>query len=149
MLHSPSPRKAVDLSESLHRRLNVYALAASAAGVSALALSQAAEARIIYTPASIQLQRGEPFPLDLNHDGKVDFYLFHYYWAETSGGTNDLLACHTLWFNQHGPFCYISSKGSNAIRVTRSNAYGAALPFGAKIAAEDRFRTAGPNRQPS
>jgi len=41
------------LSEPVHRRLNSYALAASAAGVSAMALAHAAQAEIIYTKASL------------------------------------------------------------------------------------------------
>jgi hypothetical protein len=36
------------LPESLHKQVNAYALAASAAGVGVLALAQPAEARIIY-----------------------------------------------------------------------------------------------------
>jgi hypothetical protein len=42
------------LSESLHQRLNMYALVAGAAGVSALALMPPAEAKIVYTPAHIR-----------------------------------------------------------------------------------------------
>jgi hypothetical protein len=33
MKRSPRPREAVSLSDSVHRQLNMYALAASAAGV--------------------------------------------------------------------------------------------------------------------
>jgi len=43
-------RKRGTLSSSLEHRLNSYALAASAAGVSFLALAQPAEAKIVYTP---------------------------------------------------------------------------------------------------
>jgi hypothetical protein len=44
------PRRiASSLSESVQRQLNMYALAASAAGVSLLALASPAEGRIIYT----------------------------------------------------------------------------------------------------
>jgi len=42
-------RKPSNLSESLHRRLNSYALAASAAGVATLALAEPAAAKILYT----------------------------------------------------------------------------------------------------
>jgi len=45
------PRTPSNLSESLHRQLNSYALAASAAGVGMLALAQPAEGKIVYTPA--------------------------------------------------------------------------------------------------
>jgi len=58
------------LSSSLHRQLNAYALTASAAGMGALALPRAAQAKIIYTPAD----QSVPFiALDLNHDGIADF----------------------------------------------------------------------------
>lgn len=64
------------LSESMHKRLNAYALAAGAAGVSVLALAQPAEAKIAYTPAYKKvLTNGGPAFLDLNHDGVNDFYL--------------------------------------------------------------------------
>jgi len=58
-------------SDSVHHQLNMYALAASAAGVGVLALAQPAEARIIYTPANTPIVNGTP--LDLNHDHKADF----------------------------------------------------------------------------
>jgi hypothetical protein len=76
MTHSSGPRKTVNLSESLHHRLNMYALAASAAGVGALALTPSAEGKIIYTPAHSVVRRGHSVALDLNHDGTRDF-TFH------------------------------------------------------------------------
>jgi hypothetical protein len=51
----------------------MYALAASAAGVSLLALEQPAEAKIVYTKAHTKIVG--VVPLDLNHDGTVDFNL--------------------------------------------------------------------------
>jgi hypothetical protein len=44
-------RTSVQLSKSLHHRLNAYALASGAAGVGMLAMAQPAEAKIIYTAA--------------------------------------------------------------------------------------------------
>ncbi len=61
------------LSGSLHDRLNMYALAAGAAGVGALALAPAAGAKVIYTPVHRHLLLNHPLPLDLNGDGAVDF----------------------------------------------------------------------------
>ena len=46
-------RQPSKLSESLHRRLNSYALAASTGGVGILALAQPGEAKIIYTPVHV------------------------------------------------------------------------------------------------
>jgi len=42
-------RVPANLSQSVQRQLNMYALAAGAAGVGALALTQSAEAKIVYT----------------------------------------------------------------------------------------------------
>jgi hypothetical protein len=74
MKRSPGSRQMPSkLSESLHRQLNMYALAASAAGVGALALVQPAEAKVIYTPSHIRIGQGVSIQLDLNHDGIADF----------------------------------------------------------------------------
>jgi hypothetical protein len=69
------PRTPLKVSESLHQRLNSYTLAASAAGVGMLALASLTEARIIYTPANVQIATGSPYNLDLNNDGITDFVL--------------------------------------------------------------------------
>jgi hypothetical protein len=70
----PRPRRTPsNLSDSVHLRLNMYALAASAAGVGALALVQPSEAEIVYTPAHVTIGINKTIPLDLNHDGKTDF----------------------------------------------------------------------------
>jgi hypothetical protein len=61
------------LPASLHRRLNAYALVASAAGVGLLALSQPAESKIVYTSAHKHIGPHQKFALDLNHDGRPDF----------------------------------------------------------------------------
>ena len=45
MTRSSRPRRAANLSDSVQHKLNMYALAASAAGVGALALAQPAEAQ--------------------------------------------------------------------------------------------------------
>lgn len=54
----------------------MYAIAASAAGVSLLALAQPMEGKVVYTPAHEQIMnRGQVF-LDLNHDGINDFSFY-------------------------------------------------------------------------
>jgi hypothetical protein len=65
-------REAKELSGKLHSNLSLYALAASAAGVSVLALAQPAEAQIVYTPANSQISFGQKIHIDLNHDGITD-----------------------------------------------------------------------------
>jgi hypothetical protein len=49
------PRTPSTLSDSVHHRLNLYALAASAAGAGALVFSQPATAEIIYTPTAVSV----------------------------------------------------------------------------------------------
>jgi hypothetical protein len=69
--HLPS-----DLRSSTHQRLNMYALAAGAAGVGMLALTQPAEAKIIYTPANVTILGPHgSYRLDLNHDGVAEYTL--------------------------------------------------------------------------
>src|SRR5215469_14729969 len=62
------------LSRSLNQRLNLYALAAGAAGAGLLGMPQALHAEVVFTPAHITLTNG-PLAIDLNHDGIVDFTL--------------------------------------------------------------------------
>src|ERR1700676_1328654 len=65
-----SLRSTKTLAESLHKRLDLYALGASATGVSLLPFaSQPAEAEIIYPPANQTIGVNSSLNLDLNHDG--------------------------------------------------------------------------------
>jgi hypothetical protein len=73
MKRSPRPRKTVSLSDSVHQQLNSYALAASAAGVTLLALSQPSDAKIVYTQTHVVIGTNHIYELDLNHDGLADF----------------------------------------------------------------------------
>jgi hypothetical protein len=59
-----SPRKTVNLSESVHQQLNAYALAAGAAGVSLLALAQPSEAKIVYRPTLVNISPNTSYKLD-------------------------------------------------------------------------------------
>lgn len=61
-------RKPSCLPESLDRQLNLYALAASAAGVAALALASPAEAKIIYTPTRQVINSAFPYFLSLGEN---------------------------------------------------------------------------------
>jgi hypothetical protein len=62
-----------DLSPSLTHRLNLYALAAGAAGAGLLGSAQAAEAEVVYTPAHVVIRPGSNYNLDLTHDGVTNF----------------------------------------------------------------------------
>jgi len=68
-------RTAQQLSGPLHSQVTSYAMAASAAGVSLLALAQPAEGKIVYTQAQKVIPNDGYYNLDLNHDGKPDFVL--------------------------------------------------------------------------
>lgn len=69
------PSKQICKSFDLDRQLNLYALAAAAAGVGMLAPAQPAISEIIYTKAHRQIGPNSTLHLDLNHDGLADFDL--------------------------------------------------------------------------
>src|SRR6202050_5817601 len=73
MSSAPQPRTTFKISDSLTRQLNAYALAASAAGVSVLALARASEAKVVYTETHQVTRARVPLYIDLNHDGIKDF----------------------------------------------------------------------------
>jgi hypothetical protein len=77
MKRSSRPRTTVELSKSFQQQLNVYALAATAAGVGMLA--QSAEGKIAYTPAHHLIKKNAQYRLDLNHDGVADITFVNYY----------------------------------------------------------------------
>jgi hypothetical protein len=91
MQRSPSHRKPANIPHSVHKRLNSYALAASAAGVGALALVQPADATIVYTKVHHVIRLGKSYSLDLNHDGNIDF-VFKNVNAGTSGQNRDIFS---------------------------------------------------------
>jgi len=72
---SGMPRSAVKLGNEFEKRLSSYAGSAVAAGVGLLAMAKSADAKVVYTPAHIEIPVSDTqkVPLDLNHDGKVDF----------------------------------------------------------------------------
>src|SRR5579859_7214789 len=132
------PGKPVVLAESTQRRLAMYALAASAAGVTMMALEMPAEAKIIYTPTHVTLVPGKATPIDLNKDGIADFFLDQYY-NHTSDVGMRLSACQYVYSISGNVFCYYHRTGANAIRVTESNKWAKCNRFGAIIKAGDRF----------
>jgi hypothetical protein len=127
-------RVSSQLPKSLHRRLNAYALAASAAGVGMLASVQPAEARIVYTPAHIKVggHVGHFVPLDLNHDGLVDFNFGDYQMC-TTGCQNGFVG---LWVNH--------AATGNGVWATFPHFFGAsALPAGFVVGSKGRFGSGG------
>jgi hypothetical protein len=115
-------RKPSTLSESLQRHLNAYALGASAAGVSMLALALPAEAKIVYTKTYQHLPVNKAFLLDLNHDGIADFKLYYNAY--------------------HGWFLHVFRFQSNRNEMWGTGGTGSvvsALPSGVRIRADKRF----------
>ena len=106
-------RVPTQLSESLHHRLNAYALAASAAGVGVLALAQSAEAEIIYTPTHQVIGPNSKYNLDLNNDGITDFVI-----------TNRLKSA-TRYFGA----TLTLSPGTRASAVTKHPGFGGTGPY--------------------
>jgi hypothetical protein len=86
MKRSTGPRTTAELSHSFHRRLNAYALAASAAGVGMLALTPTAEAKIVFTRVHKTIPYNhDPLFFDVNNDGVNDFALTGRLATTTSG----------------------------------------------------------------
>jgi hypothetical protein len=123
MRRSTGPRKTADLSESTQKRLNVYALAAGAAGVGMLAVAQPAAANIVYTPAHISVIG--TIPIDLNHDGIEDFELYTADWTDS---------CIAQWLSVR------PLHGKNAIvGYVKSINYASALRPGAQVGKARNF----------
>jgi hypothetical protein len=85
-------RTSSTLPDRLHHHLNAYAMAASAAGVAVLAGTLPAEAKVIYTPANVQIAPHHHFLLDLNHDGIADFVISNKVFQSIDIGGRTLLA---------------------------------------------------------
>jgi hypothetical protein len=134
MKRSFRPRKSANLSDSVQQQLNKYALAAGAAGVGVLVLGHPAEAKIVYT-ADTNITPDHTIPLDLNHDGIVDF------------GFRDVYRrSHPYGFDHTGLLSVIPANAANKIEgYSRINGnYASALRAGVPIGPNARFTT-GPN----
>jgi hypothetical protein len=134
--------KNTSLSPSVQKLLNSYVLAASAAGVGALALAQPAKAEVVYTPTHFQLRGDLPFPLDLTHNGKATLFLMERGFDET-GGNEYVQVCHKPWLNTGtGVWNCLSTTLAtnqlNQVKVTTSGV-AAALGKGISIQKGDRF----------
>jgi len=121
MNRSSGPRKTANLSESVHRHLNMYAIAASAAAMGMVS-AQPAQARIVYTPTHHTLANGTlPIPIDGTHD----FNLSDKFYIITGSWSTQLLN-----LNVSGSAGVVGAKGS-----------AAALKHGAVIGPLDKFQT--------
>jgi len=125
-----SPRTPFRLSDSLNHHLNMYVMAASAAGVGMLALTPPAEAKIVYTPAHVVLKKDTNIvrSIDLNHDGVKDFILIHSHAASFN-------------FSRSGLFVEGKIASNHVMGVNHGGAgyFASALVAGAKIGPSARF----------
>jgi hypothetical protein len=133
-MNRPSgPRKTANLSESIHQQLTMYALAASAAGVGALGLGQTAQAKIVYTPANVNIvPNGGLVHLDLNHDGSPDFGLSNKLRTTSASAA-------TLKVVQEASANEIWGKGLPCY-AGLSSLCAAALPKGRKVGPKGQFQ---------
>ncbi|MFZ0322057.1 MAG: hypothetical protein WAL56_23220 [Candidatus Sulfotelmatobacter sp.] len=125
---SRTTRIPFQLSSTLYKNLNAYALGATAAGVALLAIVPAATAEIVYTPADHEIKPnrgGTGFFLDLNHDGINDFLIVNFY-STTSALLN-------VGVSPEQPGNEIFSNGAG---------YAAAIPAGIAIGSNGRFHPA-------
>jgi hypothetical protein len=111
--------------DSLHQQLHTYALAASAAGVTILALARPAQAEIVYTAANVTIGVNQSYDLDLNNDGTVDFTIVNQFKSSASGnlfmqnpGGGNAVAGHIV--NSGGfPWAYAFSSGFRITKAAR------------------------------
>jgi hypothetical protein len=134
----PTPKQAVtSLPENLAHRAHVYSLAAAAAGVSILALTQPANGEVVITRKTIPipvnayfLPPPPPVAIDINHDGINDFSFSLYSFAYHSFNL-DL----TMWPLEGG-----AVMGQPGLK---GPIYASALMRGAKIGPSAHFSTTG------
>ena len=128
-----SHRSSFPLSPRLEAKLLHYTVAASAAGVSALALAKPAVAKIIYTPANIRINHNTT--LDLNHDGITDFSFSGFHSSHVGAGVRK----NTYFNSQNGGLSILGAGSLNQILGSSKNFYPAALSAGAQIGSSGKF----------
>jgi hypothetical protein len=137
-MNKSRPRATRELPASVAHQLNLYALAATAAGVGALALAQPAEAKIVYTKAHKWLAPNSSFPLDLNHDGIVDFKLYRRSFIYHSTGGGPSIFIDDVRVKHPG-----SSNGVAGYYLYTYCCTASAIPAGTSVAQGRRFASSG------
>jgi len=127
MKRSPRSHQTFKLSQSLRKRLNMYAIAASAGAAGAVTLVQPAEAKIVYTPAHIRIGQDTSVQLDLNHDGISDFSVWNLYERNTTFDAAQLLG--------------VTPKNPSNEVVWGGSVWAAAVPKNVRIASTGVFAT--------
>ncbi len=145
-MHSSRRRKVTNLPDSTTRKLNTYALAASAAGVGVLALTQPVEAEIVYTPAHHVINANQTYRLDLNQDGTADFELKNVFntFSGNSAGYLQILPgrdANEVWAAAHAPGCGTEIFCAAALRkgdsIGPKGAFQLDFPGGERMVASD------------
>ena len=123
------------LSESVHHQLKMYALAAGAAGVSAIALAPPAHAKIIYTKTNTPILVNKPYYLDVNHDGTPDFTFLY---GESNYSNHDF---YIKWAGFIVQGSQITKGFYNAVVITQPSRFGFAadLPPNAPVGKKRAF----------
>jgi hypothetical protein len=127
-------RQRKNLSHGVEHQTKMYALAASAAGVGMLALAQPSQAKIVYTPANIQINVGGGLVyLDLNNDGVNDFQFYDVFSVQLRGASD----AHSFSYLTVAPV-----QKSNRVYAVKSNGglCAAALPKGVKVGPHSPFQ---------
>jgi hypothetical protein len=119
--------KSSNLSKIFFERLDMYAFAASAAGVGLLALAHPAEAKIVYTPTHHVVGKNGRYRLDLNHDKIADFILVNTHGCNTDYCIDALSAIPA------------GGNGVEGVRGFLSIPYASALKRGARIGPKAHF----------
>jgi hypothetical protein len=120
-------RTPITLKPRLDRTLLAYVAAASAAGVSLLALTEPSQAEVVFTPTNQTISPGHLATIDLNGDGITDFVITAHAFGFKTKGVNPTCG---------GTTC-IRYSGSMRIKRERSN-----LVVGAKNFRERPFAKA-------
>ena len=118
---SPKKRAMTPLGRTLDRGLIAYAAAASAAGVSVIALSQPADAKIVYTRVNREIAPNTVLKLDLTHSGNNQFTFSNRIYTSTDGPYVDNLM--------------ISPSGNNGLLSS-----GAVLRSGVQVGPKGKFQ---------
>jgi len=137
MKRSPRPRKTAGLSDSLHQQLNTYALAAAAAGVGMLALTQRAEAKVVYTPTHHVIGKNGRYKLDLNHDKIADITLVNSYGCNTDYCYDRFSAIPAGGNGVEGKKGFLSIPSAYALK--RGALVGPKQPFSGQLMASDNM----------
>jgi len=130
MSQSSHPHTGFELPEALNHKLNLYALAAGAAGVGLLAVTPPTEAKIVYTKTHRVIGLNQVYKLDLNHDGIADFLIQETQTGSTGFKVNRLAA---------------KSRMGNAVAgyANHSRGYASALKRGTPIGGRRQFVSRG------